>query len=89
MINYSIVMRRKNVADKESEKLAYATAQYNSVCLICVFFLSFSDFSRRFSVSLAILVDTSFGSLLEVFTLLCLFLIISLSSSTKRLYDTT
>ena len=31
MINYSIVMRRKNVADKESEKLAYATAQYNSV----------------------------------------------------------
>lgn len=31
MINYSIVMRRKNLADKESEKLAYATAQYNSV----------------------------------------------------------
>ena len=25
MINYSIVMRRKNVADKESEKQAYAT----------------------------------------------------------------
>jgi len=34
MINYSIVMRRKNVADKESEKLAYATAQYNSVMTI-------------------------------------------------------
>ena len=27
-------MRRKNVADKESEKLAYATAQYNSVMTI-------------------------------------------------------
>ena len=34
MINYSIVMRRKNVADKESEKQAYATAQYAGVMTI-------------------------------------------------------